>query len=317
MMSSTDPTPSSTQRLTILTYNVGLLQFKLFGVFEVFANPPYAPQRLPYILKALKAQQDVDILCIQECYSKTHVNKITKELKDIFPYSAHYSSGFSVLKFDNGLLILSKYPITDVHLDPYKKVSSREKHLANKSSLACTIDVPHFGKKVRVINMHTTAGGTAHPEHPEVDIDREDELKQAYDMAVKATQEEMIPMIVGDLNCGPEASASNYNYILQQSYCDTFLRYKETQSSGSDIAASEGLDVTWDPKNYLNEIGPHAHCPGQRCDHVLLPNHVMPHVQVVDAKIIFTETEVPIGGKKFSTMSDHYGLKIAIEVQHL
>lgn len=308
--STSEPATSNAHlTLTVLSYNVGLLQFKLLG-FEVFANPPHALERLPCILKALQAQHDVDILCIQECYSKTHVKAIRKALKDILPHYAHHtSSGFSPLKFDNGLLILSKYPISDVVLDPYKKVSSLESWMANKSSLACSVAAPHFQKKIRVINLHTTAGGTAHPEDPDVDVDREDELKQCLALAKTAEEDGQLPMIVGDFNCGPEASASNYNFMIKNNYWDTFQAFKDAHPE----ADTGGVDVTWDPKNYLNEIGPHAHCPGQRCDHLMLPKHFENEVEITSGKIVFTEANVPIGKGKLSTLSDHYGLKVSMQ----
>ena len=50
--------------LRILTYNVGLLRVMLFGVLEVWGNPPYSTQRLPLIPAKLKAM-NADIIAIQ------------------------------------------------------------------------------------------------------------------------------------------------------------------------------------------------------------------------------------------------------------
>ena len=52
------------RKLRVLTYNVGLLRLKLFGLCEVWANPPYSAQRLPLIPDKLKSV-NADIITLQ------------------------------------------------------------------------------------------------------------------------------------------------------------------------------------------------------------------------------------------------------------
>lgn len=111
----------------------------------------------------------------------------------------------------------------------------------------------------------------------------------------------------------------------------------------------DGPKFTWDPENYLNQIGPHAHCPGQRCDHVLLPGtaaapttgdgavieigayssqtsplspysaqptptggEVMATWEVESVRVMFEEQIADIGDGKMSTLSDHHGLLVKL-----
>lgn len=296
---------SPVTKLSILTYNVGLLRYRLFGCCEVFANPPFANARLPLIPDALR-KTNADIIAIQECYEARHAAFICESLAATYPYTARVNSGDCCFKFHNGLLFLSKFPVEGCFLDRYQKVSALESALATKSSLCVKVSIPGLGK-VTFVNMHTTAGGEADPEHPDVDEDREDELKQAVDVCLDATNNDGIAVIVGDLNCGPEASPGNFNYILGNGFRDM---YKEAVDAGK---LADGPKFTWDPKNYLNEIGPHASCPGQRCDHLLLPRVGMEQWQITKCTVVFTDKIADIGQGKLSTLSDHHGVLFEIE----
>ena len=63
-------------KLTILTYNAGLLRFQLLGPCglggTVFSNPPCVPERFPHLAAAL-LDSGADIIALQEVYEKTHV----------------------------------------------------------------------------------------------------------------------------------------------------------------------------------------------------------------------------------------------------
>jgi len=320
------PIPSK-KTLSLLTYNVGLLQFKLFGMFNVFSNPPFCEERLPYIVQKLaELSTKVDIMCLQECYDNIHFETLASALSTNLPFSCRLGSQ-GLLKFHNGLIIFSKFPISDQELIPLRQKAPLEKYLANKSNLICTVNVPTLGK-FRIINMHTTAGGVEDPENPNVDKTREDELSQAWESAQAALEvssqgsEVIVPIIIGDLNCGPEASASNFEFILNKGFRDTFhefLSKKSTIALPNERKEEESLSITWDPKNPLNMNGPHAASAPQRCDHVLIPTTNLQsarNIQVVDAKVVLTESIVPLSkSKSLSTLSDHYGVLITLQIE--
>jgi hypothetical protein len=118
-------------------------------------------------------------------------------------------------------------------------------------------------------------------------------------------------IIIGDLNCGPEASAANYEYLVTtHNFRDTYL---EAKDAGKLLP---GPDFSWDPLNYLNQIGPHAECPGQRCDHILLQRgYGLDGWEVQDAQLVLDERFIPIGkasGGILSTLSDHHGVVVTL-----
>ena len=52
--------------LRVLTLNLGLLRKRLFGLWTLFQNPPFADERLPYIIDSIRSiQPPVDVIAIQ------------------------------------------------------------------------------------------------------------------------------------------------------------------------------------------------------------------------------------------------------------
>lgn len=427
--------------LTMVTYNVGLLRLRLFcKTTTIFSNPPYVNERFSYMITKLYeliTKYDVDVLCIQECYEDMHYQIITNQLHVHFPYHSrlnnnhnnnnhnnHYYNNYFDIRYHNGLIIYSKYPIVSSYLQPYHNVSTMEKYMACKSNLIVDIDFTNScssnnnnntndnnnnnnndnnandnhrsccrttttkTKTIwRFVNIHTTAGGAIHPEHPNTDLDRQMELQQAIDSAKvtipggivvvtpppSSTQEEQeeqqqqeeeqqrqqepsksqqplssnnnnnnqnddnknnnnddrinnnnqhcVGILIGDLNCGPEASCDNFQYVLDAGYRDTYneIHHSFTTTNSTTNSSSSSSSYTWDPKNILNTMGPHKHCPGQRCDHILIPkyNIIMNQYHVQKADILLREPIVPIitttkTTTKSITLSDHYALLIQL-----
>ena len=81
-------------------------------------------------------------------------------LKRDYPYIARVDSG-GLLKYHNGLVFLSKFPLKNVKLVRYNQASWLERLMATKSMLTVEVEIPNFGNFL-MVNMHTTAGGT-HP----------------------------------------------------------------------------------------------------------------------------------------------------------
>ncbi len=307
-------------RIRLLSWNVGLLRLRIGGSprAEVFANPPHSDQRLPFLPGAILSTSP-DIVAIQECYEEAHYNAIRDELATVLPHSARVQSG-GCTRFHNGLNLFSRFPITEVTLTPYRQAALVEQLLASKSQLEVTLDVPGVGK-VKVVNIHTTAGGSAAPEDAGTDTIREDEIDEAVaacDYAVRSGACGAA-MIIGDLNAGPEASVGNYQHLLAKGWRDAW-------AAANEAGTCTGPQYTWDPANFLNSTGPHAGCPGQRCDHVFLrssssftvdtndvkPRDALANWVVERAHVIFTEPVVALPDGRNSTMSDHHGLLVDI-----
>jgi len=288
----------------MLTFNVGLLRVNIFGVVRVFTNPPYCEDRVLYMPSAL-LYNPADILAIQECYDKEHFDYLCCRLEHLYPHHARVESG-DLIKFHNGLVLFSKYPIINSSLQLYETVSGLEEFMATKSSLIVDVDVPHLGVGT-FVNMHTTSGGTNDPHDPDVDEWRQDELRQGVEACAQATKEGKHAIILGDLNCGPDLSISNFAFLLDKGFRDTYV-----EAEARKVVMPESR-YTWDPENELNMVGPHAHTPPQRMDHVLLPGKGMEDWVVDKLEVLFQDKIVDIKEEaKKVTLSDHYGLLVKI-----
>lgn len=104
-----------------------------------------------------------------------------------------------------------------------------------------------------------------------------------------------------DLNCGPEASAGNYRYMLERGYEDAVAPF------------AEAVGPTWDPTSTLNNLKVFADCPAQRIDHLFLRGGGRFALEAVEK--VFTEPIVTVGsgrGQKRVHLSDHYGLVMTL-----
>ena len=104
-------------------------------------------------------------------------------------------------------------------------------------------------------------------------------------------------MLVGDLNAGPETSVNNYQQLASAGYHDLF-------------ATIQAKGISWDPANPLVEQGLESHLPAQRIDHVFTDRALFECLDVIEAKIIFTEHCVPTA-ESAVPLSDHYALVTA------
>ena len=187
------------------------------------------------LISFLPIESDCDIICLQEVYDDYQSFLLIEELRSKYPYSARQESG-GLLQYHNGLLVLSRWPITSNFLQTYDSVSTLEYFFATKSNLVVTIDVPLLGK-LCLINVHTTAGGTLLPEDPMTEDVRLSELHQIveYCEEISSDRPEEKIIIVGDLNCGPEASKENFKFILNSSYRDTFAEFLDKVSTEPSV----------------------------------------------------------------------------------
>ena len=294
-------------KLRVVVFNVGLLRVKVPFVGTVFSNPPCVDQRFPFLAGALNAS-GADVLCLQEIYEEVHVKALVAQTCNVYPYCARVDSGFAFQKH-NGLMYLSKFPIECTHLSFHEKAANLEVFFGSKACLACVVVHPTFGR-IAMVNMHTTAGGLEHPE--KVDQIREAELKEAIDLCEEYVKKDLCDeaMIVGDLNCGPEASSVNYGFMIENLWSDA------VQAAWGERSP---IPPTWDSRNLLNVGGVHAMCPSQRVDHVF--QRKGSKLKPESACLMFTEKIVevlfPAGwlwGKAkppvHHSLSDHSGVMV-------
>lgn len=269
--------------LTIVSFNAGLLNLSVCG-WTILEPAAHIEERLTMIPNALKSL-DADIILLQEVYKKNHGERIQRELG--LPYAIGTRDHFPMR---SGLLFLSKHPITEGGFTPFK-TRLIEDRVADKGMITARIKTP-IGD-VAIANVHPTAGGL-HPEAPKAERVRSNQLKQATDELERPGTEYSIRVLGGDFNAGPEASKGNFRELLEKGYRDSF-RNQESQR------------FSWDPNNPLNANGPHAHCPPQRCDHILVRDAIVR----AESKIVLTDPIVPVPSGT-CTLSDHYGVLATI-----
>jgi endonuclease/exonuclease/phosphatase family metal-dependent hydrolase len=281
--------------LRVLTLNVGLLSWNLFGM-PVFENPSFVEQRSRRLPEALDGDS-FDVACFQECYSDAHFRRIARALAATHPHAARIGSGG--LRFHNGLAIVSRFKIAHARLHRHRAATFAESVLATKAMLVAAVEVPGVGR-VSIVNVHLSAGL-----NPTGDAAVAVRGRQAGELtrlcgALKDECEFVVAM--GDFNAGPEADDRTYRGLVGSGFRDAWAWVH-----GPDVPGH-----TWDPSNPLNAGGVHGGCPGQRCDHVfLLAGRSARGFAFADCKIAAAE-ELRLDGGVSSTVSDHYGVAATI-----
>ena len=295
--------------MKLLTYNCGLLKFQTCGMTPLFENPPFVRERYPHLAKAL-LDSGTDIIVLQEIYDVKHIKKLVDDLKSTYPYSYYKNTGKG-LRFTNGLMTFSKYPIKNANIVKHFHVDSVDYFLGSRCMQVVELTTPTG--LLQIINLHTSAG--LNPE--KINRIRGTQVDQAIDVSQKFLKENntshsimdaAASIITGDFNAGPEASIENYEIMLKQGYVDAVKEVLGVDKSKKFF--------TWDHFNFLNDGGIHEHCVSQRIDHVFY------NTKFKAASIEYFQKEafIPVKvknkkGKKQEvnlTLSDHYGVIVEL-----
>lgn len=138
------------QKLTVMTLNTGLLPWPL-GMKQ-------RKKRAKKIAKTiLNLTYDPDIIALQEVFGESYQRKITKKIKNKYPYILQdFQSGRHIFGVDSGLVLASKFPIEKRILKEYKH-SLGDGNLARKGVMGIKIQHPVLGP-VYVFTTHMQAG---------------------------------------------------------------------------------------------------------------------------------------------------------------
>lgn len=280
--------------IRMATFNLGLLRLKCC-CRTVKESPPFVEQRFPHICDAL-ANCTAQIVAIQEIYEKDQVAALLAAVKHKYPHHARYDNQ-KFWQFHCGLLFLSEFPIEFSTIKKHTEAAAMEKRFGCKSCLV--VHVYTDVGKLCLVNMHTTAGGGEDTESAGVDRVRESELEEAMELCEAGIQKGCKAMIVGDFNCGPEASAPNYKFMEEKGYIDLVKPF------------ADQVGATWTPESVLNNLPIFADCPPQRIDHFFA--HKDAGLIAKSAKKIFTEPVVRLSADgDMVPLSDHYGVEIVL-----
>ncbi len=303
----TDVQRPSLNNLKVLTLNTGLLKLNyLFGSWEC---TPYVKERRKYIAAALKEHQP-DIIALQEIYKLRHQKELLAQLREEYPYSYADKTSRALWGFStNGLMILSKYPITESSSEYYTDVPLLEKLLVRKGYIESRVVLPG-GKDVHIVNTHITTGVIKKPQSKVVRAFRTSENRE-LESFIKARQG--IPSIItGDFNCSPsKVSIENFKDLLDNDWTSTYDSYHLNDTQALD----EDTHATWSITNPLNIHSTYDHSPSQRIDHIFLSRYASDTFNVAGSEIVFTspavslpETDDEVNNVTKVTVSDHFGL---------
>ncbi|KAK1934753.1 putative endonuclease/exonuclease/phosphatase [Babesia divergens] len=241
MLSSFPVSRERCQSFSMLTFNVGLLEVRMFGI-QMYQNPGYTERRLRCVPSEIR-KANADVVAFQEVYSDSHMQYIVSELRDLYPYYARndqppVSEAFKKLNdrskkyrkrglgfFHSGLLFLSKFPILCAKFHPWDVVTPLEALLANKGYLEIFVDIPTIGHVV-FYNMHM-ASASINPESTHVENVRNEEVKQLLRTAERACRMGFAPIIIGDLNAAPNNCTSNYMSFLHSGWTDSYVASRQ------------------------------------------------------------------------------------------
>jgi len=283
--------------LTIAIYNVALLRVRVFGA--TFNEPvPFVTERFN-ALPAIIASARADIVMLQEIYETEHRLRLAIELRRVLPYAA-FEPHSSLIRVSDGLMTLSRFPVTRPIFERFTHAPFGEQRLANKGFLTCDVETPNVGI-LRVVNVHTASGGilgyTVNPKHVHSRGKQIEQLRQR----VETFRGDKV-LVAGDFNTGPESSPQNYRDLLAAGYLDA---YAEAQ-------VRRGPLVTWDPQNPLTIDGPHRNAPAQRVDHAFIPPFCAHLFHVETADVLFDAPTVETATSGPVPPSDHNAVRFRL-----
>ena len=229
--------------------------------------------------------------CCRSSFRSGSRRGLAAELRDLYPHRAGIAEDSRF--YGTGLLILSRHPVEDAACTAFAQQTLEEGLFGPRGMVACTVRAPGFGR-LRVINLHATAGGAYRQHRRKGAPDRRSaQLAEAIEAAAAPFDGTVV--LGGDFNCSPVTAPRVGTRLQEAGFVD----------------AAAGLSRgTWDPDNPLNRD--RARGPAHRVDHVFVRPGSGRQVTVADARIVLDEPLVRLAGGGSLPLSDHYGLLAAL-----
>lgn len=127
--------------VSICSYNIQMTMFHI------------TQQRLKLIVNELQ-RMTADVICLQECFEETAIHTICDTLKSIYKYSYNDTQDKPFYNTNSGLVILSKYPLQNVHYERYTHHTFVDS-LAHKGFVCCEVVTPSH--RLVLCNTHLQA----------------------------------------------------------------------------------------------------------------------------------------------------------------
>jgi endonuclease/exonuclease/phosphatase family metal-dependent hydrolase len=213
-----------TKELRVLSWNIQMLPRLLFPVRR-------GPMKRARLIPEKIINDSIDIVVFQECFDVRSRRILKRNLKETYPYKAGPANKILPLFFTNsGIVIYSKYLITDKYRFPYKwKEKESHDKFARKGCLMVEVELPD-GSNMQVLGTHLQAGGP--------DAIRHSQYKQLKNFIDKHRKENVPQLICGDFNTKKH---DHINYKTMVSIIDA----EDGEISGELCCTSDG---------YLNDM---------------------------------------------------------------
>lgn len=264
--------------MRILTFNTGCAQLRL-GPIRIDLVPRLA-KRLHALAEELRSI-DADIVCLQEVFRADHARILARALAERYPFSWHDPArGF---RYNSGLLVFSKHPVE--HAGSHQARARGVEVVAPKGAAFFTLsDGPHAG--VAFANVHLPYGGFSgtSPEDRWTIEHRNQDLI-TIDEKLRALSDR--PLMVGDLNFGPNCAPENHTFLQSLGYISLTAHA-----------------ISWDVSNPLNLLFKDAW--SKSIDHIALHGGLLERIAGHTHELVF-DREVRLSCGTPSFLSDHYG----------
>lgn len=246
--------------INIITINVALITLTLFDV-PIFSFEAHPAKRYKELVDFL-SESTADVVTLQEI-SHHWSKKLTKELREVYPYSTKYNTRKLI---STEMLILSKYPLSDCSFEPFTLDTKLELTVLQKGMLSCVVQMPL--REYTILSTHLVALGLSEsPTSKYVEMVRSKQIEQLIQHSGKIVKEhpEQLLIVTGDFNAGPEASDVNYESLLEY-FIDTF-------TWDESIHGKNKIQYTWLPGFDDNMAAKRIfkQSPAERIDMIFIP----------------------------------------------
>lgn len=257
--------------LRVLSYNVWGMPFPIRPAHKKLRE---APKIIP--------QLQADILGMQEVFIRR--SKDLAKMKE-YPHVAFGAGPKGLKVLGSGLLIASKYPLSNIATMTYKKCSGSD-CLARKGALYARVTIPGQGE-IDVINTHLNAGSNRKT--------KEAQLNQLFDFVSKHRSHRPL-ILLGDFNLQPESIFyRSFPYFFEVE--DAHQLYLEMNPNASKRER--------DGFTYMLKIGPIK--INQKLDYIWFSPGSDVGLELKDYSVVFDGLYLP-------KLSDHFGLTALFDV---
>lgn len=253
-------TPQASKTVRLLDWNVYMLPLPMG-----YAHDPSCRARG---IASKVSTFGADIITFNEATNKLHMSSAVRTLKSRYPHQINsVPAAKGRTKFNGGLSVLSKHPITHTHIQAFKSCQGSD-CVMNKGFVHALIEVDR-GHKLNVINTHLNSGFGQKNQDT-----RLEQVKEIMAYTKKSPHIAQWPtVLVGDLNVNgvrhspfklpPNTSQLNDYGQLMKAMGNTCVENPGSQCVNVPMDTMRELRGKWNftpsataPLNSLNCVGP-------------------------------------------------------------